>query len=130
MKLLLSALFICFSFIGMSQDGERCPQLPNAKPAIKAEYGGDLVAYFSADLSEDLKKGTITATFRMYVDCHGDVSKAKFQSGTMNETDQKSFLELIYAMKWTPAQDQKVDVTSNVYLEFEITNGVLKVTRY
>lgn len=126
-------LFITLSFIGFAtfaQEEQPCGQIPVAKPEVKAEFNGDLEAYLSGGLSEDSKTGSFTATFRMYVDCDGKVIKAKFESGDMNEADQKALLNLIYEMNFTPAQDKGRTVMSNYYITLESTNGQLKIKTY
>lgn len=131
MKLMLSTLILCFSHLGFTQEKEKpCGQIPVAKPEVHAKYDGDIKAYFSNALPTDKKEGTISATFRMYVDCNGKVTKAKLYKGEMPDANQKAILEKIYAMNWTPAQHEGENVTSNVFIVVEITNGKAEITVY
>ena len=127
----LSALILSFTLVGFSQDDKLpCNDLPYATPEHKAKYDGDIEKYFSDDLSAEMKKGTVSGTFRMYVDCYGEVTKAGFQSGEMKDSDQKKMIDLIYKMKWKPAQVKGKDVTSSVFIVLEIVNGQVAVKVY
>lgn len=132
MKTIISMLVLMVGFASFSQDKEPCSQLPQAKPDATASVSGDMNKHFSGVLSDDLKKdgATFEATFKMIVDCNGDVAKIMFMKGDISDADQKLFIQAIEKLDWKPAQKGDKDVTSTVFIVLNITNGQVKATLY
>jgi len=84
-------------------------------------------SFFSQNLPNELKKGTHSAVFKLLVDCYGLPSKPMYQSGSLTESNQKYFLDLLLTTKWKPAVDKFADVTTFVFITLEIVNGQVTV---
>jgi hypothetical protein len=128
MKKLLSILFLSVAFTSFSQEETTCGQLPFAKVDQKAELTIKLDELIKSDLPESLKEdGEHTAVFKMYVDCHGDVSKYKHERGNMSDTDQKWLWKIVGKTTWKAAKIEKREVTSLVFITVTVTNGQVEV---
>lgn len=126
--LFLITSLLTFTTIYSQDEKISCTGLPVAKPAVKASISiADVTAKFQADLPANLKKGTHSAVYKIFVDCNGDVTQATYQSGTLSETDQKNYETKILALKWKPATNKSKPVTSVVFVSIEVVNGKVEV---
>jgi hypothetical protein len=114
--------------ISYSQSDD-CGQLPRAKVDKKAEINNNFKELVESEMLSSLKKdGEHQAVIKMYVDCHGEVAKHKYERGNMTDSEQKWIWNLVGKSTWTPAVFEKKDVTSTVYLTIDIVNGQTKFT--
>jgi hypothetical protein len=124
----LAILMICLiSMVGYAQTDD-CGALPRAKVDKKAIIKGEFAELVESEMLSSLKKdGEHLAVFKLYVDCHGAVSKHRYQSGSMTDSEQKWLWNLVAKSLWTAAVFEKNDVTSTVFLTVKITNGQTEI---
>lgn len=128
MKKIVSLLILTIAFTSFSQEETTCGQLPFAKVDQKAELTMKLDELIRKDLPATLREdGEHSAVFKMYVDCHGEVSKYKLERGTMSDADQKWLWKIVGKTTWKPAKLDKKDVTSLVFITVTVTNGQVEV---
>lgn len=130
MKHLILLTFLIGSMSTYAQDAqETCNQLPYAKVDQKAELTLDLEKLLKKEMHASLKEdGSHSGIIKLYVDCHGEVAKQRYDRGDLNEEQQQWLLNLIGKTTWKPAVADKKKVTSVLFLTVDITNGQAKVT--
>lgn len=130
MKYVILFTFLLGSLsIHAQETKETCNQLPYAKVEKKAELTMDLEKLIKKEMHASLKEdGSHSGIIKLYVDCHGEVVKHKYDRGDLNEEQQQWLLDLIGKTTWKPAIADKKNVTSVLFLTIDITNGQVKVT--
>ena len=126
------SLFVFLFLVGLAKAQDTistrtCNQIPIANVEKKASFDGKIEKLFSENLTDDLKKGTYKAVYKLMIDCYGTVSMSTYQSGTFSESSQRLFAELLFKSKWKPAMHKSVNVTSFVFVTADIVNGKVTV---
>ena len=127
--LLLLALSVSVNLLAQKAP-ENCNDLPYARVDKKASLKNDVEDQIAKDLSGKLKKGDFEATFKSFVSCKGEVDKINYQSGNLDDDQQRWLLDILSKSRWTAAVLKDLYVTSTVFISVKIQNGQVTVSVY
>jgi len=130
-KLSLLLIFVSVSFLNFAQD-KPCGQLPVVNPQVKAVCHSDIKTILTKDLPETFtKKSKHHGTFKLIVDCNGEINMVISKKGNLTPEEEKYFLVQINDLRdWTPAKVKGGDVSSTVYFTVDINNRVLTFKQF
>ena len=124
---LCSLLFVAF-FSGAQDTSIVCSGLPFANPQVKAKLlSKDLLEPVNKIAKSDFEKGTAEFSFKLFVNCKGDVTEVKFHQGNLKTALQAKYSNEILKLKFAPAENKGAKVNSVVFLTVNVTNGMVEV---
>lgn len=129
MRVFILFLMLSLSGAGFSQDKNKCSQLPFADVDTKPELLSDLAKTIKethpvsfADKTEH------TGTYKVVVDCNGDVSSVMYREGNYTEQEEVWMFAQLKSADWKAGIKDEKEVSSTVFVTVKTTELKTEIT--
>lgn len=129
MRVIVLFSLMLLSGTGFSQDKKKCGQLPYAvvdtKPVLLSDMAKTIKETHPVSFAD---KTEHTGTYKVVVDCNGDVSSVMYREGNYTEQEEVWMFAQLKSADWKAGIKDEKEVSSTVFVAVKTTELKTEIT--